>query len=214
MTDQIETHPLEPFLPSNAKLLILGSFPPPKTRWKMDFYYPNFQNDMWRIVGEVFFQDKDYFIDLENKAFKEQLLKDFLNEKGIAVFDTAYQVIRQKNNASDKFLQIVQATDLAKLLKKIPQCNNLLTTGEKATATLLTQFSAQTQAPKIAQMSVGEIKVGNEIRKMTLYRLPSTSRAYPLPLSPIFSANWNAVKKSTATQLSWLFTVQIIKCLH
>jgi G:T/U-mismatch repair DNA glycosylase len=183
MTDQIETHPLEPFLPSNAKLLILGSFPPPKTRWKMDFYYPNFQNDMWRIVGEVFFQDKDYFIDLENKAFKEQLLKDFLNEKGIAVFDTAYQVIRQKNNASDKFLQIVQATDLAKLLKKIPQCNNLLTTGEKATATLLTQFSAQTQAPKIAQMSVGEIKVGNEIRKMTLYRLPSTSRAYPLPFT-------------------------------
>lgn len=183
MTDQIETHPLQPFLPSNAKLLILGSFPPPKTRWKMDFYYPNFQNDMWRIVGEVFFQDKDYFIDLENKAFKEQLLKDFLNEKGIAIFDTAYQVIRQKNNASDKFLQIVQPTDLAKLLQQIPQCNNLLTTGEKATATLLTQFSAQTQAPKIAQMCVGEIKVGNEIRKMTLYRLPSTSRAYPLPFT-------------------------------
>ena len=183
MTDQIETHPLEPFLPSNARLLILGSFPPPKTRWKMDFYYPNFQNDMWRIVGEVFFQDKDYFIDLENKAFKEQLLKDFLNEKGIAIFDTAYQVIRQKNNASDKFLQIVQPTDLAKLLQQIPQCNNLLTTGEKATATLLTQFSAQTQAPKIAQMSVGEINVGNEIRKMTLYRLPSTSRAYPLPFT-------------------------------
>lgn len=35
----IETHPLEPFLPVNAKLLMLGSFPPPKTRWKMDFYY-------------------------------------------------------------------------------------------------------------------------------------------------------------------------------
>lgn len=183
MTDQIETHPLEPFLPSNAKLLMLGSFPPPKTRWKMDFYYPNFQNDMWRIVGEVFFQDKDYFIDLENKAFKEQLLKDFLNEKGIAIFDTAYQVIRQKNNASDKFLQIVQPTDLAKLLQKIPQCRHILTTGEKATATLLTQFSAQTQAPKIAQMSVGEINVGNVIRKMTLYRLPSTSRAYPLPIT-------------------------------
>lgn len=139
------------------------------------------------ICGELlvryFCQDKDYFIDLENKAFKEQLLKDFLNEKGIAIFDTAYQVIRQKNNASDKFLQIVQPTDLAKLLQQIPQCNNLLTTGEKATATLLTQFSAQTQAPKIAQMCVGEIKVGNEIRKMTLYRLPSTSRAYPLPFT-------------------------------
>ena len=183
MTDQIETHPLEPFLPNNARLLMLGSFPPPKTRWKMDFYYPNIQNDMWRIVGAVFFQDKDYFIDLENKAFKEQLLKDFLNEKGIAIFDTAYQVIRQKNNASDKFLEIVQVTDLGELLSQIPQCNNILTTGEKATATLLTQFSVHTQAPKIGQMRIGEIRVGNAIRNMALYRLPSTSRAYPLPFA-------------------------------
>jgi len=46
----IETHPLPPFLPPNAKLLMLGSFPPPATRWKMNFYYPNYQNDMWRIL--------------------------------------------------------------------------------------------------------------------------------------------------------------------
>ena len=51
---QIETHPLAPFLPVNAKLLMLGSFPPPKERWKMDFYYPNYQNDMWRIFGLIF----------------------------------------------------------------------------------------------------------------------------------------------------------------
>ena len=70
MTDlKIETHPLKPFLPQNAKLLMLGSFPPPKTRWKMDFYYPNYQNDMWRIFGLIFFEDKDYFLDLPNKNF-------------------------------------------------------------------------------------------------------------------------------------------------
>ena len=56
---EIEKHPLKPFLPANAKLLMLGSFPPPKTRWKMDFYYPNFQNDMWKIFGLCFFQDKN-----------------------------------------------------------------------------------------------------------------------------------------------------------
>ncbi|EOR07744.1 hypothetical protein F896_02117 [Acinetobacter genomosp. 15BJ] len=38
---EIETHPLQPFLSSSAKLLMLGSFPPPQSRWKMDFYYPN-----------------------------------------------------------------------------------------------------------------------------------------------------------------------------
>lgn len=57
----IETHPLPPFTPPDAKLLMLGSFPPPRVRWKMDFYYPNFQNDMWRIFGLVFFADKEAY---------------------------------------------------------------------------------------------------------------------------------------------------------
>ncbi len=68
---EIESHPLQPFLPSNAKLLMLGSFPPPKERWKMNFYYPNYQNDMWRIFGYLFFDDKNYFLDLKNKNFKQ-----------------------------------------------------------------------------------------------------------------------------------------------
>lgn len=37
----VEEHPLEPFLPSNARLLMLGSFPPQKKRWSIDFFYPN-----------------------------------------------------------------------------------------------------------------------------------------------------------------------------
>ena len=49
---QIERHPLRPFMPENAQLLMLGSFPPPKERWCMDFFYPNPQNDMWRIMGQ------------------------------------------------------------------------------------------------------------------------------------------------------------------
>ena len=41
----VERHPLRPFLPENARVLFLGSFPPPRGRWCMDFYYPNFIND-------------------------------------------------------------------------------------------------------------------------------------------------------------------------
>ena len=35
----------------------------------MHFYYPNFINDMWRIYGQVFFHDKEYFVDKERKTF-------------------------------------------------------------------------------------------------------------------------------------------------
>mgnify|MGYP002227391153 CR=1 FL=1 len=38
-TQPIEQHPLGFFLPENTKLLMLGSFPPPRARWSMNFYY-------------------------------------------------------------------------------------------------------------------------------------------------------------------------------
>ena len=174
----IETHPLEPFLPANAKLLMLGSFPPPKTRWKMDFYYPNYQNDMWRIFGLIFFQDKAYFLDLPNKNFYEQKIRDFLTEKGIAIFDTAYQVVRLKDNASDKFLHIETPTDLTTLLTKIPLCQNIVTTGDKATDTLMLSMPESTEKPVIGASS----QTFFAERELTLSRMPSSSRAYPLVL--------------------------------
>lgn len=174
----IETHPLEPFLPKNAKLLMLGSFPPPKTRWKMDFYYPNYQNDMWRIFGLIFFQDKNYFLDLANKNFKEQKIRDFLSKKGIAIFDTAYQVIRLQGNASDKFLQIKTPTNLKLLLDQMPECSNIMTTGDKATDTLMLSMPEGTDKPQIGQA----VYTIFDQRHVTLYRMPSSSRAYPLAL--------------------------------
>ncbi|OTG80290.1 uracil-DNA glycosylase family protein [Acinetobacter sp. ANC 4648] len=175
---KIETHPLPPFLPKNAQLLMLGSFPPPKERWKMDFYYPNYQNDMWRIFGLIFFKDKDHFLDLSNKKFKEELIRKFLTEKGIAIFDTAYQVIRLKDNAADKFLQIETATNLSKLLAQIPLCHSIMTTGDKATDTLMLSMPEGTLKPVIGESS----KTYFAKREMTLYRMPSSSRAYPLAL--------------------------------
>ncbi|STZ02907.1 G:T/U mismatch-specific DNA glycosylase [Moraxella equi] len=172
--NNLETHPLTPFLPNNAKVLMLGSFPPPKTRWKMDFYYPNLNNDMWRIMGLVFFDDKDYFID--GKRFKEEVLKDFLNKQGIAIYDTAKIVIRENNNASNKFLTIIQKSDIQGLLATLPECNHIITTGEKASEILLFDFDIK--IPKVGQ-SVN-LTFNNKI--VTLHRLPSSSRAYPLAL--------------------------------
>ena len=174
-----ETHPLPPFLPPHAQLLMLGSFPPPRERWKMDFYYPNFQNDMWRIFGCVFFDNRDYFIEAGGKAFKEDLLRAFLWERGIAVSDAAYRVQRLQGNAADKFLQIVTPLDLAALLAPMPHCDVVMTTGELATDTLLSLMPSETTTPAIGAYSEAEFAA----RRLRLYRLPSSSRAYPLPLA-------------------------------
>ncbi len=172
----IETHPLAPFAPSNAKVLILGSFPPPQTRWKMPFYYPNFNNDFWRIMGLVFFDDKDHFINTADKSFYQDKIEQFLNDTGIAISDTAYQIKRLQNNASDKFLEVITPMDIERILAKLPNCTSIITTGEKATQILCDTYAAT--APKVGQ-SVN-LKIGQ--KSITLYRLPSSSRAYPLSL--------------------------------
>ena len=75
----IESHPFEPFLPEGARLLMLGTFPPAEKRWSMVFYYPNFTNDMWRIVGLCFFGDKQHFVADDGRHYRLEELKDFLN---------------------------------------------------------------------------------------------------------------------------------------
>ena len=173
---EIERHPLEPFLPANARLLMLGSFPPQKKRWSMEFYYPNWNNDMWRIVGLLFFNDKNHFLNETAKAFDKDRIIPFLQEKGIALFDTATAIRRLQDNASDKFLEVVEPTDFEGMLRRLPECKAIVTTGEKATETLCEQFSLE--KPKVGDFT----EFVFDGRPMRLYRMPSSSRAYPLAL--------------------------------
>lgn len=175
----IEIHPLQPFLPTNATMLMLGSFPPPKARWKMNFYYPNFQNDMWRIYGTVFFNNKEYFLNSDKTAFNQEKIEQFLRAKGIAVFDSGYKIFRQQGNASDKFLQIIEPINLTEVLAQIPQCKVIMTAGEKATETLLSLLDEERVMLKNGENT--PITIAQ--RQYQLYRLPSSSRAYPLALA-------------------------------
>ena len=172
----IEEHPLEPFLPSNATLLMLGSFPPQKKRWSMDFFYPNLQNDMWRIFGLLFFNDKEHFLLPGKKAFNKDYLIEFLTQKGIALYDTATSVRRLQDNASDKYLEVIESTDVRLLLKQLPQCKAIVTTGQKATDIIRNQMGME--EPAVGQSTVFNM----EDRTLKLYRMPSSSRAYPLSI--------------------------------
>lgn len=172
----VENHPLEPFLPAGAKLLMLGSFPPQQKRWSMDFFYPNIQNDMWRIFGFIFFGDRDFFLKPGKKAFDKEKIAGFLSEKGVALYDAASSVRRLQDNASDKFLEVVEPTDIGLLLRQLPQCRGIVTTGQKATDVVCETFHIE--SPSVGERQSFEFAD----RKLYLYRMPSSSRAYPLKL--------------------------------
>ena len=181
-TEGVEYHPLVPFLPENAKVLFLGSFPPQQKRWCMDFYYPNFINDHWRIEGQVFFGDKNHFVDVEAKRFKIDEIVSFCQEKGLAFYDTSTAVRRLQDNASDKFLEVVEPTDIRALVAQLPHLRAIVTTGEKATETICRTMGI-TDVPKV-NTSVGITNTNSTNLTngggLLLYRLPSSSRAYPL----------------------------------
>ena len=175
----VEYHPLHPFLPENAKVLFLGSFPPQRKRWCIDFFYPNFINDHWRIEGEIFFGDRNHFVDLEAKRFKIDEIFSFCEEKGIAFFDTSTAIRRLNDNASDKFLEVVEPTDIPALIARLPHLRAIVTTGEKATDTICTSLHIP-EAPKVNTFVTIPEPLNRDSQSLILYRLPSSSRAYPL----------------------------------
>lgn len=170
---EIECHPWEPFVPKGAKVLILGTFPPGEHRWSFDFYYPNPTNDFWRICGLLFLGDRNALYDPSSRSFRLDDVKALMTEKGIALNDTARRVRRLRGNASDKFLEIVEPVDLDALLARMPCCRAVATTGEKA-AGVIAGLTA-TEVPKMGSFVTSS-------SGLDIWRMPSTSRAYPLRL--------------------------------
>jgi len=172
----IESHPLAPFLPEGCRLLMLGSFPPERKRWSMEFFYPNFNNDMWRIMGLLFYGKRKHFEKEGARRFDRDRIVEFCTGRGIGLFDTATQVRRLAGNASDKFLEVVTPTDLTAMLSSLPHCTAVVTTGEKATDTLMLHFGCE--KPRVGE----HVRLHAGDRTLRFYRMPSSSRAYPLAL--------------------------------
>lgn len=139
----------------------------------MDFYYPNRQNDMWRIWGYITTGNKNALMLPDGKTFDKEKIVDFCTRMGIALTDTAEEVVRERGNASDAHLTVATPRDFGKLLEQIPECHDIVLTGEKAVETLG------------AIVGFRKIEVGGYVeadhfgRHLRIWRMPSSSRAYP-----------------------------------
>lgn len=139
----------------------------------MDFYYPNRTNDFWRIMGLIFAGDADAYVDRANRSYHLDAIIDMLRQHGIALSDTGYAIRRLRDNASDKYLDIVQPVDLDALRCRMPHLRAIVTTGEKASEVVATLTDSI--APRMGRM----VTIDDGI---DIWRMPSTSRAYPLAL--------------------------------
>ena len=173
--NDIETHPWPPFILEGAGVLFLGTVPPQPKRWAMNFYYPNRTNDFWKIMGIIMENNPEAFYDKANKSYHPEKIKEMLVKRRIALADTGIKVRRLRDNASDKFLEIVETLDLPALLETMPQCRAIGAAGEKAASVVAS--IAGIPIPPIGIPSQWTLPSG---RIIGIWRLPSTSRAYPL----------------------------------
>lgn len=174
----IEDHPLRPFLPAGARILFLGSFPPPRERWSMEWFYPNWINDFWRIQGLLAYGDAHYFEAEQEHRFDRERVEEYCRRRGLAFFDTAQRVCRHRDNAADAHLEVILPTDVLTLLRRIPECRTVATTGGKATDELLRHFLAR--GLNVCAPRLGESTAAGAL---TWWRMPSTSRAYPMRMA-------------------------------
>ena len=109
---------------------------------------------------------------VQDKQFKATISKLDHDEKQIKVnIDTLIAT------ASDKDLEIVQPSDLDAMLNSLPDCKGVLTAGQLATEIFMRHYEIK-EMPKMGQSA----EFVFDGRPMKLYRMPSSSRAYPMQL--------------------------------
>ncbi|MBQ9910786.1 MAG: DNA-deoxyinosine glycosylase [Lachnospiraceae bacterium] len=119
MERQTIVHPLLPFYRPDSRILLLGSFPSPKTR-EMKFFYGHPQNRMWKVLAAVFNDDVPATVE-ERRAF--------LTRHRIAMWDVLYSC--EIAGASDASIRNPVPTDLHEILAH-SAIGHIYTTGSTA----------------------------------------------------------------------------------
>lgn len=146
---------------------------------------------MWRIWGYIIFGDKNALLLPGERKFDIDKVLDLCRSVGLALTDAAETVVRERGNASDAHLRVVKPRDFKALLTSIPLCRDIALTGEKAMATLgrivgfkcipLGEF-VETDFFKSNTHRVGEPVPRSESAPVRIWRMPSSSRAFPRPI--------------------------------
>jgi hypoxanthine-DNA glycosylase len=114
-------HPWPPVYDSNSRILILGTFPSPKSR-EFGFYYGHPQNVFWRVLAKVT-NEPEPAPDVESR-------RNFLLENRIAVWDVLHSC--EIDGASDASIRNPVPNNFQSLLAQT-KIAVIFTTGRKAT---------------------------------------------------------------------------------
>ena len=130
-------HTIEPVFDERSRVLILGTFPSPKSR-EVGFFYGHPQNRMWRVLAAVMGEERVPQTVAERTAF--------LLRNRIAMWDTIARCTIE--GASDASIRDAVPNDLARILNAAP-IGAVFTTGVKAHELYVRYQLRQTGIPDV-----------------------------------------------------------------
>lgn len=121
---EIESHPFEPCIPTNAQFLIIGTFPTHRNNLLFPFFYSGKDNSFWNIMEQVF--NCTFKNDSGEKAVIERQL--FLASKKIGITDMLKMCYRKNCCSTDENLFPIILNDIFSLLDEHKSVRRLVLT--------------------------------------------------------------------------------------
>lgn len=174
-----EIHPDWYFDIPEIKTLILGSFPPHSSKWSYPFYYPNKQNNFWKILAAIHKIELQYYSGQQAVAERQQLMIDLK----VGVQNMGKTIIRKGLSSQDTDIEITEFQDILSIIHKHPELSKIIISGFSAKNSTYYAFIKYlqkhnvnyTEPKNISPNNTFEITVDNNV--ITCVIVNSTSTA-------------------------------------
>lgn len=190
-----ETHPWHPFVPTNADKLILGTFPTAVVnRGAYEFFYPNQNNDFWRILFQVADKKLDNYKQTEPIGIRKQILADLK----LGIGDIGKKILRQNNSSKDNNLFPIEFTNIFLILETHQELKKIILTSSGGGNSVLSWFNHYCilngynfTKPK-GKLPISTMLIFNT-REIKIEIISSTSRLSPIKGDKLLTMYRNAI---------------------
>jgi len=124
-----EIHPDWYYDIPEMKVLIIGSFPPHEDKYDYEFYYPNKQNNFWKILSRICTDaDPKYYGGTEAVEERKSLMKKLK----AGVQNMGKIISRKEKSARDTDIKIEEFNDILSVIDQHPELETILISGYSA----------------------------------------------------------------------------------
>lgn len=120
-----EQHPWNLYIPVDASIILLGTFPTDTRNRKFDFFYSSPTNRLWEVLSSL---AKHTIIHFQGaKAVEER--REILQKLNVGLTDMGKTILRQQGSSKDHSLFPLEFMDITQILIEHPAITTIIVSG-------------------------------------------------------------------------------------